>query len=266
MQEIQQEVECAARSDAKVLISGEAGVGKEVVARLIHQQSRRRQGPFITVDCANVPDSVRESELFGHNLEQAHAGTVFLDEIGEMCLPMQAALLRFLETGEVQRAGGNGVNSPVDVRIIAVTNRKLHAELSDKHFREDLYYRLNVIHIVMPPLRERKEDLPLLLTEFMRTSSEAHGFKLPTLLTETLDALLAYSWPGNVRELRNFADRIVTRARSGVVRPSDLPSEMINIAMQPGPSSAAQPVGIGRGHVALAKSVNGRVRRSLIAS
>src|SRR5688572_16987078 len=151
MQEIQQEVECAARSDAKVLISGEAGVGKEVVARLIHQQSRRRQGPFITVDCANVPDSVRESELFGHNLEQAHAGTVFLDEIGEMSLPMQAALLRFLETGEVQRAGGNGVNSPVDVRIIAVTNKKLHAELSDKHFREDLYYRLNVIHIVMPP-------------------------------------------------------------------------------------------------------------------
>jgi DNA-binding NtrC family response regulator len=233
MQEIQQEVECAARSDAKVLISGEAGVGKEVVARLIHQQSRRRQGPFITVDCANVPDSVRESELFGHNLEQAHAGTVFLDEIGEMSLPMQAALLRFLETGEVQRAGGNGVNSPVDVRIIAVTNRKLHAELSDKHFREDLYYRLNVIHIVMPPLRERKEDLPFLLTEFMRTSSEAHGLKLPTLLTETLDALLAYSWPGNVRELRNVADSMVTRAQSGIVRPADLPSGIINTGRQP---------------------------------
>jgi DNA-binding NtrC family response regulator len=227
MQEIHQELECAARSDAKVLISGETGVGKEVVARLIHEQSRRREAPFIIVNCADVPDRVLESELFGHNLEQADGGTVFLDEIGEMSLPMQSALLRFLENGEIQRAGANGV-CPVDVRIIAATKRNLHAELSDQQFREDLYYRLNIIHIVIPPLRERKEDLSFLLTEFMRMSSEAHGFALPTLLTETRGALLAYSWPGNVRELRNVADRMVTGAQSGIVRPADLPSEIIN--------------------------------------
>jgi DNA-binding NtrC family response regulator len=247
MQEIQQELECAARSDAKVLITGESGVGKEVVARLIHQQGRRRDAPFIVMNCAGVPDGVVESELFGHTC----GGTVFLDEIGEMSVRMQASLLRFLENGDV------------DVRIIAATKRNLHEELSDQQFREDLYYRLNVIHIVIPPLRERKEDLLLLLTEFMRTSSEAHGFEVPTLLTETHDALLAYSWPGNVRELRNFADRMVIGARSGVVRPSDLPSEMINIAIQPGPSRSAQPVAIGRSHVAKARNVNARARRSL---
>jgi DNA-binding NtrC family response regulator len=257
MQEIQQELECAARSDAKVLITGESGVGKEVVARLIHQQGRRRDAPFIAISCAGVPDGVLEAELFGHTcgsatseqrdsrgcFEQAHGGTVFLDEIGDMSLPMQAALLRFLEHREVQRAGADGVYSTVDVRIIAATRRNLHAELSDEQFREDLYYRLNVIHIVIPPLRDRKEDLSLLVTEFMRTSSEAHGIALPTLLTETRDALLAYSWPGNVRELKNVADRMVMGARSGVVRPADLPSEIINIAMQPGLSRSAQPVG-----------------------
>ncbi len=237
MQEIQQEFECAARSDATVLITGESGVGKEVLARLVHQQSRRQGAPFIVVNCAGVPDSVLESELFGHVsvggtsahresrgcLEQAHGGTVFLDDIGDMSLPMQSALLRFLEHGEVQGAGG--VRS-TDVRIIAATSRNLHAELSDEQFREDLYYRLNVIHIVIPPLRERKEDLSLLLTEFMRAASEAHRLEVPTLLAETRDALLSYSWPGNVRELKNVADRIVIAARSGVVRPSHLPSEI----------------------------------------
>jgi len=223
MQEIQHELECAARSDAKVLITGESGVGKEVVARLIHQQGRRRDAPFIALNCAGVS----ESALSGC-LEQAHGGTVFLDEVGELSLPMQVTLLRFLEHG--------------DVRIIASTKRNLHAELSDEQFREDLYYRLNVIHIVIPPLRDRKEDLSLLVTEFIRTSSQAHGFEVPTLLTDTRDALLAYSWPGNVRELKHVADRMVIGARSGVVRLADLPSEIINIAMQPGPSSSAQPV------------------------
>src|SRR5688572_19442789 len=254
MQEIQQEVECAARSDARVLITGESGAGKEVVARLIHQQGRRREAPFIAINCAYVPDSVLESELFGHMggsgtdahrdsrgcLEQAHGGTVFLDEVGQMSVRMQAALLGFLEHGDVQRVGADGVYSTVDVRIIAATKTNLYAELSDEQFREDLYYRLNVIHIVIPPLRERKEDLPLLLTEFMRTSSEAHGFELPSLLAETRDALLAYSWPGNVRELRNVADRMVIGARSGVVQPADLPSEILNAGMQPdGTSSTA---------------------------
>jgi DNA-binding NtrC family response regulator len=257
MQEIQQELECAARSDATVLITGEPGVGKEVVARLIHQQGRRRDKPFVAINCAGVPDTLLETELFGnvrdssdnaHHVgglfERAHGGTVYLDEIGEMSVRLQAALLRFLENGDVQRVGGDGVYSTVDVRILASTSRNLHVELFDEQFRADLYYRLNVIHIVIPPLRERKGDLSLLLSEFMRQSSEAHRLEVPTLLTETRHALLAYSWPGNLRELKSVADRMVIGVRSGVVRPSDLPSEIINNGRQPGPPSSAQQVGI----------------------
>jgi DNA-binding NtrC family response regulator len=241
MREIQDEVDCAARSDAKVLITGESGVGKEIIATLIHQQGRRRTAPMVPINCAGVPDSLLESELFGHVrgsftdahrdargwFEQANGGTVFLDEVGEMSLRMQAVLLRFLENGEIQRVGAERTHSRVDVRIIAATNRNLHAELPAKRFREDLYYRLNVIHISVPPLRERRDDVPLLLTEFMRSYSEAHRVPLPRVLSETLDALIAYSWPGNVRELKNVAERLVVRARAGVIPLTDLPREII---------------------------------------
>jgi DNA-binding NtrC family response regulator len=247
MQDIRDEIECAARSDAKVLITGESGVGKEIIARLIHQHSRRRVEPFIAINCAGVPESLLESELFGHVrgsftdansdsrgwFEQAHGGTVLLDEAGEMSLRMQGVLLRFLESGEIHRVGSERMHSKVDVRIVAATNRNLRDAIVEKGFREDLYHRLNVIDIAIPPLRERKEDLPFLLNEFLRTFSEAHGFPIPQLRVDTLESLVAYSWPGNVRELKNVAERLVIRARSGVVAPSDLPQEILERRLPP---------------------------------
>jgi DNA-binding NtrC family response regulator len=252
MRDVYDELECAARSDAKVLITGESGVGKEVIAKLIHHGGRRRPNPFVAINCAGVPDSLLESELFGHMrgsftdahrdsrgwLEQAQSGTVFLDEVGEMSLRMQAVLLRFLENGEIQRVGSDRVHTKVDVRIIAATNRNLHHEMTEKRFREDLYYRLNVIQMSIPPLRDRKEDLPLLIKEFMRRYSEVHGFPQAQLLDETMDLLLAYSWPGNVRELKNVAERLVIRARSEVIPPSDLPKEILGGSRPVGPVGA----------------------------
>src|ERR671915_2563067 len=179
---IEEEVHHAARTDAKVLITGESGVGKEIVARLIHTRSNRGSGPLVTINCAGFPDSLLESEMFGHVkgsftdayrdkkgwLEQAHGGTIFMDEVGEMSLRMQALMLRFLETGEIQRVGSDRKMPPLDVRVITATHRKLLDHVADKTFREDLYYRLNVIHIAVPPLRERREDVPVLLDHFMR--------------------------------------------------------------------------------------------------
>jgi DNA-binding NtrC family response regulator len=240
IREIEQEVECAARTDAKVLLTGESGVGKEVVARLIHEESRRRHAPFVAINCAGVPDTLLESELFGHVrgsftdayrdklgwLDQAQTGTIFLDEIGEMSARMQAVLLRFLENGELQRVGAVRSHSTADVRVIAATNRNLLEQVAEKKFRDDLYYRLNVIRIVIPPLRERREDIPLLLDHFIRAASEANHVPVPVVPDETRAHLLAYSWPGNVRELKNIAERLVVRARAGIVPPADLPQEI----------------------------------------
>ena len=203
MRSIEEEVDCAARSNAKVLLTGESGVGKEVVARLIHERSARAHSPLVTINCAGVPDTLLESELFGHMrgsftdahrdrkgwLEQAHFGTVFMDEIGEMTLRMQALLLRFLENGEIQRVGSNRTKVVVDVRVIAATNRNLLARVADKSFREDLYYRLNVIHIPIPPLRDRREDIPHLFKHFVRTFSRAHKVPEPSVSEEALARL-----------------------------------------------------------------------------
>jgi DNA-binding NtrC family response regulator len=241
MREIEQEIECAARSEAKVLLTGESGVGKEVVARLIHRGGRRHAAPFFAVNCAGVPDSLLESELFGHArgsftgahrdakgwFEQADGGTLFLDEIGEMSARMQAALLRFLETGEIQRVGAERPERIVNVRIIAATNRNLFEQMQTQKFREDLYYRLNVIRVVIPPLRDRREDVPLLLNHFIRGYSDKHGLQPPQLLDETVERLITYSWPGNVRELKNLAERLVVRARGGAIPPGDLPQEIV---------------------------------------
>ena len=240
LRRLQEDLEFAARSDAKVLITGESGVGKEVVARLIHQRSARRNASMVTINCAGLPDTLLESELFGHVrgsftgayrdrpglLEVGNGGTVFMDEVGEMSLRMQALLLRFLESGEVQRVGADRMQSRVDVRVIAATNRNLLDRIAEKEFREDLYYRLNVIHLLIPPLRERRDDVQVLLPYFLRVYSQRHGVPAPDLSPDALRLLTAYDWPGNVRELKNVVERVVVRARAAVIAPEDLPGEI----------------------------------------
>jgi DNA-binding NtrC family response regulator len=239
--ELRAELGYAARSDAKILITGESGVGKEVLARLIHKQSNRSRAQLVTINCAGLPDSLLESELFGHVrgsftgayrdkpglLETAHNGTIFMDEVGEMSLRMQALLLRFLESGEIQRVGAERAQARVNVRVIAATNRNLSERIVTKEFREDLYYRLNVIHLAVPPLRERRDDIPELLDYFVKLYSLRHSLPVPRLTPEALSYLVGYAWPGNVRELKNFIERLVLRARSGVITPADLPLEIV---------------------------------------
>jgi DNA-binding NtrC family response regulator len=248
---IEEEVHHAARTDAKVLITGESGVGKEIVARLIHQRSNRGRGPLVTINCAGFPDSLLESELFGHVkgsftdayrdkrgwLEMAHGGTIFMDEVGEMSLRMQALLLRFLETGEIQRVGSDRHLPALDVRVITATHRKLLERITDHSFREDLYYRLNVIHIEVPALRERREDVPVLLNHFLRSLSETHRLPVPEVDAAALKAMTDYHWPGNIRELKNVAERLVLRCRNGRIREDALPAEISR--SRPTPSSTA---------------------------
>ena len=255
---VEEEVEYAARSNAKVLITGESGVGKEVVARLIHERGLRKNAPLVTINCAGVPDSLMESELFGHvkgsftdahrdkmgYLERAHGGTIFMDEIGEMSLRMQAMLLRFLETGEIQRVGADRSLPPLDVRIIAATHRDLAARVTDQSFREDLFYRLNVIHIEVPPLRERRDDIPCLLRYFLETFSNVHRLPVPEIAPVALQRLLAYDWPGNVRELKNVAERLVVHGGDdGQLDIRSLPMEIAPERRSTVTVSSAQPRG-----------------------
>jgi transcriptional regulator with PAS, ATPase and Fis domain len=241
IRDLREELEYAARSDAKILITGESGVGKEVLARLIHRQSNRARAQLVTINCAGLPDSLLESELFGHVrgsftgayrdkpglLETAHNGTIFMDEVGEMSLRMQALLLRFLESGEIQRVGAERAQARVNVRVIAATNRNLTDRIASKDFREDLYYRLNVIHLTVPALRDRRDDIPELLDHFVAHYSDRHAQPTPKLAPEALQQLVSYNWPGNVRELKNFVERLVLRARNGLISPADLPLEII---------------------------------------
>ena len=251
---VQQELDYAARSDAKVLVTGESGVGKEVVARLVHQRSHRSRAPLVMINCAGVPDTLLESELFGHvrgsftdayrdkrgRLELAHGGTVFLDEVGEMSLRMQALLLRFLECGELQRVGSDRAHTTVDVRVIAATNRELHQRIGEKAFREDLYYRLNVVHLTIPPLRQRPEDVMPLLEHFLRHYAEAHRSDVLQVTPEARAVLNAYRWPGNVRELKNVAERMVVRARKATAGVEDLPPEITAEAAVPSGTRTAE--------------------------
>jgi DNA-binding NtrC family response regulator len=252
--EIDQEIERAAQWAAKVLITGESGVGKDIVARIIHERSGRR-GPFVPINCAGLPDSLLESELFGHMrgsftgayqdkrgwLDQAQDGTIFMDEIGEMSLRMQALLLRFLENGEIQRVGSDRVQTTVNVRVIAATNRNLLERVAEKSFREDLYYRLNVIHLVIPPLRSRRDDVPTLVRHFLEIFSDTHRLPPPRVTEEALAKLVAYAWPGNVRELRNVIERLVIHGRSGVISAEDLPRELAQAVPAPVKASGTQP-------------------------
>src|SRR4029453_16619404 len=237
---VEEEVDHAARSDAKVLITGESGVGKEIVARLIHERSGRNRGPLVTINCAGFPDSLLESELFGHLkgsftdahfdkggwLQAAHGGTIFMDEVGEMSLRMQALLLRFLETGEIQRVGANRLPR-IDDRVITATHRSLAKRVAEKLFREDLYYRLNVINITVPPLRERREDIFVLLQHFLALAADADQTPIPQVTRSAMKHLMAYDWPGNVRELRNVAERVVARSQNGLVDVDQLPEEVV---------------------------------------
>jgi DNA-binding NtrC family response regulator len=234
------EIDSAARTQAKVLILGDTGVGKEVVARLIHAGGSRRNRPFVAVNCSGIPETLLASELFGHVrgsftgayrdkiglVRQADHGTLFLDELGEMSLQMQAALLRFTETGEIQPVGADRPSGRTDVRLITATNRNLRAQIDAGAFREDFYYRLNVIQIVIPPLRERGEDSLLLLDYYLKRAAEAHRVATPTLSRDAQQVVLGYAWPGNIRELRNVAERLALRDLGRPITPDDLPTEI----------------------------------------
>jgi DNA-binding NtrC family response regulator/HAMP domain-containing protein len=230
-------IEDVAPSDATILIQGESGTGKELVARAIHRSSPRQAGPFVVINCSAYPATLLESELFGHEkgaftgalrqksgrFEQAHGGTVFLDEIGEIPLPAQIKLLRVLQTRKFERLGGEQ-SLTVDVRILAATNKDLLQEVKKGNFREDLFYRLNVIPIVLPPLRERQNDIPLLALYFLRRFSEERGKNIREFSSEAMRLLLDYPWPGNVRELENTVEHAVVLAKGGQVEAWDLPS------------------------------------------
>jgi DNA-binding NtrC family response regulator len=257
MRSVGEEIRQAARSDAKVLITGESGVGKEIVARQIHHQSARAQGPLVAINCAGIPDTLLASELFGHVrgsftdayadkrgwLEQADGGTVFMDEVGEMSQQMQALLLRFLESGEIQRVGSERRQTRVDVRVISATNRRLLERVNQKEFRDDLYYRLNVIHIDIPPLRDRRDDIPSLIEHFLDQFAARQSGTI-RVDDDAMGRLLDWQWPGNIRELRNVVERMVLRCRHGVITRSDLPRD---IAFGPPAAAALQaPAGPSR--------------------
>ncbi len=238
-QKVLEVVERVARTRATVLITGESGTGKERVARAIHRQSERASGPFLVVNCGALPEALMESELFGHEkgaftgadkrraglLREAEGGTVLLDEIGELPLSLQVKLLRVLQERAV-RAVGASSEVPVDVRVLAATNRDVEADVEAGRFRQDLYYRLNVIRLTLPPLRERREDIPLLAERFLRRFSEEMGKDVVGFTPDALRAIERYAYPGNVRELENVVERAVALAGARVVGLGDLPAEL----------------------------------------
>jgi transcriptional regulator with PAS, ATPase and Fis domain len=241
MADLRAEAERVARSDAKVLITGDSGVGKELVAHAIHIGSARADKPFIPVNCAGLTEPLLESELFGHvrgsftgayrdkpgKLELADSGTIFLDELGEMTLRMQALLLRFLESGELQKVGTDRATAPqVDVRVVAATNRNLREMVAQGSFRKDLYYRLNVIHLQVPPLRDRRDDIPLLVMHFLSRFTQSGAYVVRSISPEAMAVLTQHAWPGNVRELQNVIERLVVTGRSETIRPEDLPPDI----------------------------------------
>jgi DNA-binding NtrC family response regulator len=241
LRKIYETINQVVESDATVLITGESGTGKELVARAIHQRSGRRDQPFITVNCGALPETLFESELFGYEkgaftgavsskmgrFELADGGVLFLDEIGELNLKSQVDFLRVLETREFRRLGGTRLVH-VNVRFIAATNRNLIEAVENKTFREDLYYRINVVQIHLPPLRDRKEDIPLLAEYFLREYASIYQRAEQTLSPETLRLLVNYSWPGNIRQVKNVIERAVIMVRDRILLPEHLPAEIQN--------------------------------------
>ncbi len=239
MHQVYELIEQVAGSDITVLIMGESGTGKELVARAMHQKSPRAEGPFVTLNCGALPDNLFESELFGYErgaftgavstkagrFELADEGTLFLDEVGELSPKAQVDFLRVLETKEFRHLGGTKVIK-VNTRVIAATNRNLEEAVKSGVFREDLYYRLNVIPIQLPPLRNRSEDIPLLVESFLAEFTQAHQKDLPEVSPATMRLLKLYSWPGNIRELRNVLERLVVTVREKIIQPALLPPEV----------------------------------------
>ena len=238
--DLKRAIDRIARADAKVLITGESGTGKELVARALHESSGRAQAPFVAVNCAGLADGLLESELFGHlkgsftgayrdkagKFEVADHGTMLMDEVGEMSLRMQGMLLRFLETGEIQKIGSDQAASRVDVRIIASTNRNLRQMAAEGKFREDLYYRLNVIHLAVPPLRDRRDDIPDLVQHFLALYADRHVGPVRSVTPDAMAMMADYQWPGNVRELQNVIERIALTGRESAAGPEHLPSDL----------------------------------------
>jgi DNA-binding NtrC family response regulator len=236
-------IEKVCRFDTTVLITGESGTGKELVARTIHSNSSRRNNSFIPINCAAVPENLQESEFFGHAkgaftdaigqkkglFEDAHKGTIFLDEIGDASLPTQLKLLRFLEDGEIRRVGEN-MPLYVDVRLITATNKDLLKAIDEKKFRDDLYYRINVVEISMPPLRDRKDDIPLLAEYFLQNYSSKSGSDIYNISPQSLAALMQYDWPGNVRELQSAIQRAIAYTNKDTILPESLPSQILSVS------------------------------------
>jgi two-component system, NtrC family, response regulator AtoC len=233
------QIQLVAPIRSTVLVTGESGTGKELVVRAIHHFSPRKDGPFVALNCAAIPKDLAESELFGHargaftgatekrvgKFKAAHHGTLLIDEIGEMGLPVQAKLLRALETRTITPVGCND-EQPVDVRVVAATHRNLRALVAEGKFREDLYYRLHVVHIDLPPLRQRRDDIPLLVAAFLHQLNQEHNRKVREVSPDAMDALESYHWPGNVRELRNMLEGVVVLSRKEVIDLGDLPQDL----------------------------------------
>jgi two-component system nitrogen regulation response regulator NtrX len=236
MKKLDKDILKTAPTNATVLIYGESGTGKELIARAIHDHSLRAKEPFIQVNCAAIPEELIESELFGHEkgaftgaterktgkFEQAEGGTIFLDEIGDMSLRTQSKVLRVLEEGEVQKVGSNKVVK-VDVRVIAATNKDLKQAIQSGQFRDDLFFRLNVVPLISPALRDKKEDIPLLIEYFSKVFAEENNFRRKSFAPEALQVLIAYSWKGNVRELRNVVERLLIMSDHDTIGRADLP-------------------------------------------
>jgi DNA-binding NtrC family response regulator len=256
MRAVFEKVRLVADTRSTVLIVGESGTGKELIARAIHQNSSRRERPFVPVNCAAIPETLVESELFGHEkgaftgatgrkrglFQTAEGGTLFIDEIGELQVGLQAKLLRALENRKVMPIGSTQ-EIDVDVRLVAATNRDLHQQVQEKQFREDLYYRLKVVELQMPPLRERPDDIPLLIRHFIDQIAEENGRPVRDVTPEALEALGSYDWPGNVRELRNLLESVIVLSVKEEIELSDLPEQISKVrsaraVIQPGMTMA----------------------------
>ena len=265
MQEVFKMIGQLAGSDATALVTGESGTGKELVARAIYHNSRRNDKSYLPINCAAIPENLLESELFGHEkgsftgaisqrigkFEQCDKGTLFLDEIGDMTLSTQAKILRVLQSGTIERVGGN---KPivVDVRIIAATNKRLEEAVASREFREDLFYRLNVVRVSLPTLRERREDIPLLVDYFLKTIASAEGRKPKSIFEDAQERLMQHDWPGNVRELENVIRRTIVMAKGEAIRADDLPTDIRSV----GRNSAGTTQALGQAEPPLVAAID----------